>query len=86
MLDGDPDEMTTAEYAVLTRCGLHGRVRLACQLVCNRDMRVRPLMTKASAGWQDTGPTPGPTVTPEARWFPRAELEAAATDDIETTG
>ena len=87
VLDGETDEMTAAEYAVLTKRGLHGTVRLACQLVCNRDMRVRPLMTKASAGWQDTGPTPGPTVTPEARWLPRAELEAAAaTDDTTATG
>ncbi len=87
VLDGEPDEMTAAEYAVLTRRGLYGTVRLACQLVCNRDMRVRPLMTKASAGWSDTGPTPDPTVTPEARWYPRAELEAAAaTDDTKTTG
>jgi ferredoxin len=78
VLDGEPDEMTAAEHAVLARRGLYGTVRLACQLVCNRDIRVRPLMTKASAGWSDTGPTPDLTVTPEARWFPCAELEATA--------
>jgi hypothetical protein len=33
-------------------------------------MNVRPLMTLESEGWTDTGPTPEPTVKPEAAWFP----------------
>lgn len=78
VLDGEPDEMTAAEYAILTARGLYGQVRLSCQLVCNRDYRVRPRMTKQSQGWSDTGPAPEPTVTPEARWLPRAELEQGA--------
>ena len=76
VLAGEPEEMTAAEYAVLTTRGLYGQVRLACQLVTDRDMSVRPRMTKESQGWPDTGSAPEPTVTPEARWFPKSELEA----------
>lgn len=74
-LDGEPDTMTKAEYAVLETRALLGQYRLSCQIVCDHDMSVRPGMTKESAGWDDTGPTPEPTVTPEAEWYPKAELE-----------
>jgi ferredoxin len=74
-LEGEPDEMTVAEYRLLKRRGLLGQVRLSCQLVCDRDMRVRPLMTVEDQGWPDAGPLPAPTVTPEATWYPRNELE-----------
>ena len=78
VLAGEPDEMTAAEYAVLTTRGLYGQVRLACQLVTDRDMHVRPRMTRESQGWPDSGPAPEPTVTPEARWLPKSELETGA--------
>ena len=42
VLEGEPDEMAAAEYAVLIERGSSGTVRPACQLVCNRDVRVRP--------------------------------------------
>ncbi len=66
---GEPDTMTRVEYAKLTERGLFGQVRLSCQIVYNHDMRVRPLMTLESESWSDTGPTPEPTVMPEAEWF-----------------
>jgi len=74
-LDGEPDTMTEAEYAILKTRALLGQYRLSCQIVCDRDMSVRPGMTRESAGWDDTGPTPEPTVTPEAAWYPKEELE-----------
>lgn len=76
VLEGEPEVMTAAEYAVLTARDLYGKVRLACQLVCDRNLRVRPVMTTANQDWPNTGPAPDPTVTPEARWVPRTELEA----------
>ena len=76
-LEGEPDTMTKAEHAILKARDLLGQVRLSCQIVCDRDMRVRPGMTLESEGWRDTGPTPEPTVTPEARWYPKQELERA---------
>ncbi len=78
VLDGEPDEMTAAEYAVLTTRGLYGQVRLSCQLVADHDLRVRPRMTVENQPWNDPGPTPQPTVTPEARWYPKSELESGA--------
>jgi hypothetical protein len=32
-------------------------------------MHVRPIMTKETENWLDTGPTPEPVVTPEAKWY-----------------
>ena len=78
VLAGEPDDMTAAEYAVLQARGLYGQVRLACQLVTDRDMTVRPRMTKESQGWPDTGPAPEPTVVPEGRRLPKSELESGA--------
>lgn len=72
---GEPDTMTHAEYTKLSEAGLLGQVRLSCQIVCDHDMSVRPLMTLESEGWSDTGPAPQPTVTPEAEWFPIEELQ-----------
>ena len=74
-LEGEPDTMTRGEHEVLQTRGLSGQVRLSCQIVCDHDMRVRPVMTLENQSWPDTGPTPEPTVTPEAVWFPKQELE-----------
>ena len=74
---GEPDTMTQAEYTKLSDAGLLGQVRLSCQIVCDHDMSVHPLMTLESEGWSDTGPAPQPTVTPEAEWFAIEELKSA---------
>jgi hypothetical protein len=39
-------------------------------------MQVQPVMTLENQDWTDTGPPPEVTVTPEARWYPVADLEA----------
>ena len=80
-LEGEPDTLTKAEYELLRARGLYGQVRLSCQIVADRDMRVRPLMTRESEGWSDTGPAPAPTVTPDSRRYPRAELEREEASD-----
>ena len=76
-LSGEPDTITKAEYAILTARGLYGQYRLSCQIVYDHDMSVRPLMTLENQPWSDTGPTPEPTVTPEASWYPKQDLERA---------
>ena len=75
---GEPDTMTAAEYERLRARGLYGQARLSCQIVCDHDMRVRPMMTAENQPeWGgDTGPAPKAEVTPEAEWFPISELEA----------
>ena len=72
---GEPEVMTKAEYDKLVDRGLLGQFRLSCQILCDHDMSVRPIMTKESEGWPDTGPAPEPGVTPEAKWYPTEELE-----------
>jgi len=76
-LSGEPDAMTKAEYKRLKARELLGQYRLACQIVVDYDMSVHASMTLESEGWTDTGPTPDPTVMPEARWYSREELERA---------
>jgi ferredoxin len=72
---GEPENMTRAEYRKLSERELLGEVRLACQIVVDRPMRVQPLMRVRDMGWSDPGPTPKEDVEPEARWFSRDELE-----------
>jgi ferredoxin len=72
---GEPGTMTQAEYEKLTERGLFGQYRLSCQIACDQDMSVRPIMTLESEGWTDTGPALGPTVTPDATVYPIADLK-----------
>ena len=74
---GEPGTMTRAEYEKLVGKELLGQVRLSCQIVCDHDVAVHPLMTMDNQTWSDTGPAPEPTVTPEAAWLPVDELRQA---------
>jgi ferredoxin len=76
---GEPDSMTEAEYAKLKEKGLLGKARLSCQILTAHHMEVRPLMTRQSEGWTDTGPAPSEVVEPDPEWRPISELEAADT-------
>ena len=73
-LSGEPAKMTKAEYNKLRERGLFGEYRLSCQIVCDHDMAVRPIMTLENQDWTDTGPRPDPVVQSEARWFSLDEL------------
>jgi ferredoxin len=70
--EGEPKDMTVAEFTKLSSSELLGEVRLSCQIVCEHDMKFRPVMTAENQpDWNgDTGPTPEPTVTPEPIWYP----------------
>ena len=67
-IEGEPKRMTKAEKAVLEAKGLTG-VRLSCQILCDHDMAVRPVMHLAGSGRADPGPTPQDTITPPAEWI-----------------
>ena len=67
-IQGEPKQMTKAEKAVLEARGLTG-VRLSCQIICDHDMAVRPVMRLAGSGRADPGPTPQETITPPAEWI-----------------
>lgn len=72
---GEPEVMTRAEYEKLKEADLLGKVRLACQIVVDRDMTVKPLMLVSEQGWSDPGPEVEEQVTPEATFYPLADLE-----------
>ena len=74
---GEPKNMTKAEYTKLVDRDLLGKVRLSCQIVCDQNMTVKPVMLlENEEAWKDTGPAPETEVTPEAEWFPIKKLEA----------
>lgn len=70
-LEGEPEEMTDAERVILEMRDLLGEVRLSCQILCEHDMKVRPLMTVSSTGARDAGAKPQEEITPEPVWIER---------------
>ena len=64
-LEGEPEDMTQAEHMLLEMRDLLGEARLSCQILCEHDMKVRPLMTLTSTGASDPGGIPDEEVTPE---------------------
>lgn len=68
-ISGEPDVIALAEKDKLTAGKLLGNVRLACQILVEDDMTVKPLMTLQEMGWEDAGPFPEETVTPTPEWF-----------------
>jgi ferredoxin len=79
--DGEPDVMTEAEHEKLNDISQFGEMRLACQIVVDRDMTVAPLMTVSDQGWDDAGPEPAITVEPEPEWHPIESLEIEEDDE-----
>ena len=73
---GEPETMTRAEADKLTDKGLLGEARLSCQIVLDRDMTVRPVMTLQSEGWTDTGPAPSESIEPEPVWIDTKDVTA----------
>ena len=67
-LEGEPEKMTKAEVEVLENRDLLGQVRLSCQALCDRDMKVRVLMTVSSTGLDGPWPKPESHITPEPEW------------------
>jgi len=67
---GEPDTMTVAEHEKLVERDLLGRARLACQIPCDHDMEVRPLMTAdTETVWAgNTGDRPADDITPTPEW------------------
>jgi ferredoxin len=67
---GEPEMMTKAEKDRLEAGELLGQVRLACQITCQNDMSVTPLMpAENQPHWNgDTGPAPQESITPTPEW------------------
>src|SRR5918911_3719592 len=54
-LEGEPEDMTQAEHMMLEMRDLVGEARLSCQILCEHDMKVRPLMKMGRAACRDRG-------------------------------
>jgi ferredoxin len=67
-IEGEPAQMTAAERNKLQDQQNLGAFRLSCQLLCDRDMTVKVLMTRTSNQLDDSGPTPAEQITPEPEW------------------
>ena len=65
---GEPDRMTQAEKDILTERGLTGKARLSCQITCDQDMSVKPVMLLENEDWDSTGATPEEGITPDPVW------------------
>lgn len=66
---GEPDRMTVAERDKLAeKEGLLGTVRLSCQLLCEQDMTLTPLMTMENTQLDDPGGRPADHITPDPEW------------------
>ncbi len=72
-VDGEPDKMTEAELEKLKEQDKLGEFRLSCQIMCDHDMTVEPLMTLASTGLDDRGPQPETEITPSPVWKDKPE-------------
>ena len=70
-LEGEPEMMTQAELAMLVMWNLLGKVRLSCQVLCEDDMRVRPILTVSGTGANTPGGKPEEEITPEPVWVDR---------------
>lgn len=65
---GEPDKMTQAEHDKLAEQDNLGKFRLSCQILCEGDMSVTPLMTLTNMEMDDPGGTPEAHITPEPEW------------------
>lgn len=70
-LEGEPDTMTVAEKDKLAEKQGLGDYRLSCQILCDRDMRVRPLMAFEGSGLPSRGGEPDEQLTPPPEWTQR---------------
>ncbi len=68
-IEGEPKVISRAEYDKLISGKLFGQVRLACQILVENDMTLKPLMTVTEMGWSDPGPQPEETITPIPDWI-----------------
>lgn len=70
ILEGEPTKSTQAETLRLSADpSLYGRVRLSCQILCEHDMTVRPVLTLTNADVEDAGKRPEDHITPDPVWL-----------------
>lgn len=70
-VEGEPEQMTEAEKAILAARGL-ANVRLSCQIACDHDMHVRAVSRLEGSGRPDAGKRPADEIAPPPVWTTRA--------------
>jgi ferredoxin len=67
---GEPEQMTEAEKAVLAARGLAGQpgLRLSCQILCDHDMEVKVISRLAGSSRADAGKRPSEELSPPPVW------------------
>lgn len=70
---GEPQRITEAEKTRLQQDpnNLYGKVRLSCQILCEHDMTVEPMMTMLNSDVADPGKRPEDMITPDPVWTTR---------------
>ncbi len=71
--EGEPDAMTRAELEKLQAVEKLGEFRLSCQILCDHDMTVEPLLRVSTTEYEEAGKRPQDTITPEAEWVDKPE-------------
>lgn len=66
--EGEPDKMTKAERSKLEDNGNLGDFRLSCQILCDHDMTVEPLMRLSETDLESAGNRPKDDITPDVEW------------------
>jgi len=67
-VEGEPEQMTRAELEALEKRGEVGNFRLSCQIPCDHDMNVRPLMRLSESEADSPGAEPAAEITPDPEW------------------
>ena len=70
---GEPDTMTQAELDKLSEIDKFGQFRLSCQILCDHDMTVEPLMRVSTTDYNDAGKRPQDDLTPDPQWIDKPE-------------
>ncbi len=65
---GEPQMMTKAELEKLESQDALGDFRLSCQILCDHDMTVKPLMSVANGDADSPGGRPEENITPDPEW------------------
>jgi len=71
---GEPDRFTEAELEKLQKEGLYAEgIRLSCQILCDHDMTVKPIMRLSETDLDDAGKRPQDGITPTPEWTNRPD-------------
>lgn len=70
--EGEPDKITEAEYNKLEENDQIGEFRLSCQVLCDQDMTVEPLMRVSTTNYDEAGKRPQDEITPEPVWVDKS--------------